>query len=66
FSFSSSRSFFVSRASRSTGFEDPTELTAGAGYSAFFFLGVVTMLMFFVEASKHLLAAAMSPLTVAT
>ncbi|MCI49933.1 hypothetical protein A2U01_0071177, partial [Trifolium medium] len=58
--------FFVSRASRSTGFGDLTSLTVGAGCSAFFFFGVVTVLRFFVVASKHLLAAAMSPLIVAT
>ncbi|MCI84348.1 hypothetical protein A2U01_0105625, partial [Trifolium medium] len=50
----------------STGFGDPTEITTGVGCSALLFFGVVTVLRFFVAASKHLLATAMSPLTVAT
>ncbi|MCI53493.1 hypothetical protein A2U01_0074740, partial [Trifolium medium] len=54
------------RASRSTGFGAPMEFTTGSFCSAFFFFGVTTVVRFFAAASKHLLAAAISPLIVAT
>ncbi|MCH87433.1 hypothetical protein A2U01_0008303, partial [Trifolium medium] len=47
-------------------FGELIEFTAGIFCSAFFFFGVTTLLRFLAAASKHLLAAAMSPLIVAT